>query len=154
MFICPRCSNQVEGDSQFCRHCGERISLLVRAEPPVPPYHEPYGYWHVTTEGDCEGRTTKDLGYHKGYLDAIARDLSGNAFYRLQFTVEHPDKINIQRKPRNNVHISLDIASKTWDLDSKTRVEAIAKLLKDRPVKVTESNYFASVLLTFEEENE
>lgn len=26
------------------------------------PYDKAYGFWHVTTEGDCEGRSTTDLG--------------------------------------------------------------------------------------------
>ncbi len=26
------------------------------------PYDKAYEFWHVTTEGDCEGRSTTDLG--------------------------------------------------------------------------------------------
>ena len=33
------------------------------------PYDNPFGIWHVTTEGDCEGRSTRDLGIHEGYID-------------------------------------------------------------------------------------
>lgn len=29
------------------------------------PYDRAYGFWHVTTEGDCEGRSTTDLGVFK-----------------------------------------------------------------------------------------
>ena len=39
--------------------------------------YKAFGWWHVTTEGDDEGRTTRDLGYHYGYLDEIALRLAG-----------------------------------------------------------------------------
>lgn len=26
------------------------------------PYDKAYEFWHVTTKGDCEGRSTTDLG--------------------------------------------------------------------------------------------
>ena len=37
--------------------------------PVKPPYDNPYGIWEVTTEGDCEGRTTRRLGVYSGYID-------------------------------------------------------------------------------------
>ena len=45
----------------------------------------PVGLWHVTTEGDCEGRSVKDLGYHKGHIIDIAHKLSGENYYSLHF---------------------------------------------------------------------
>lgn len=30
------------------------------------PYDKAYGFWHVTTEGDCEGRSITDLGVFAG----------------------------------------------------------------------------------------
>ena len=35
-------------------------------------YKNPYGIWIVTTEGDCEGRSTRHLGVFQGYIDDIA----------------------------------------------------------------------------------
>ena len=46
--------------------------------------------WHVTTEGDCEGRTTKDLGFHVGEVAAIASNLSRQSCYRLSFEEVKP----------------------------------------------------------------
>ena len=37
-------------------------------------YDEVFGTWEVTTEGDVEGRTTKNLGNFTGYIDEIALD--------------------------------------------------------------------------------
>ena len=36
-----------------------------------------YGTFKVTTEGDCEGKSTRDLGVHTGYIDEIAFALAG-----------------------------------------------------------------------------
>lgn len=36
-------------------------------------YKNPYGIWIVTTEGDCEGRSTRHLGVFQEYIDDIAR---------------------------------------------------------------------------------
>jgi hypothetical protein len=35
----------------------------------------PVGWWDVTTEGDCEGRSTKQLGTHYGHVAEIAFSL-------------------------------------------------------------------------------
>lgn len=46
----------------------------------------PVGTWQVKTEGDCEGRTTKSLGYHRGHIVDIAKALADRAYYALHFT--------------------------------------------------------------------
>lgn len=48
------------------------------------PRH-PFGIWKVTTEGDCEGRSTKQLGVYLGHLADIALFLASNATYTLSF---------------------------------------------------------------------
>ena len=53
-----------------------------------------YGLWQVTTEGDCEGKTTTNLGVHEGYLDDIAFSLGSRAYYSLQF-----QKMDKSKKP-------------------------------------------------------
>ena len=42
-------------------------------------YLNPNGTWMVTTEGDCEGKTTKTLGVFIGRLDEIAFALAREA---------------------------------------------------------------------------
>ena len=49
-----------------------------------------YGLWQVTTEGDCEGRSIKDLGINEGFLDEIAFSLAGEACYGLRFSAVYP----------------------------------------------------------------
>jgi hypothetical protein len=54
---------------------------------------------------------------------------------------EHPPK-------RKEVHIVLDIKSKTWDLKAARRSQYLASTtFKDRPVQVLPGQYYASVKL-------
>lgn len=108
------------------------------------------GWWKITTEGDCEGKTITDLGIHYGYLDDLAFSLGGKAYYHLNF--EFIDRPVPKPEPSrvNVVHIQLGIDSGTWDLPSIHRAQAVRNILKDRPVVVGESGYYASVLLVKE----
>lgn len=104
-----------------------------------------YGLWHVTTEGDCEGRSTKDLGLHQGYLEAIAFALAPLAYYGLRFSravvSEHHER------KAEAVNVSLDIGTKTWDMTSEARVTYFQNLLHPSNVEVLPSSYYASVIL-------
>lgn len=113
------------------------------------PYTNPYGLWKVTTEGDVEGRSTKDLGIFEGYLDDIAFYLAAKAYYALEF-----EKISIPRISHEDVHtgqsevnVSLDVSSGTWDMSSEERIQKFKKLLSRRNVHVTEGQFYASVKL-------
>lgn len=110
-----------------------------------------YGKWHVTTEGDCEGRTTKDLGVHEGFLDDIAFALGGEAFYGLRFSTAKELPPPNKRFPVTSTHVSLDIDSDTWGMPSKARVEYFKKLLLGRKTIVRDSNFYASVVLVLNE---
>ena len=46
------------------------------------PYDKVYGLWNVTTEGDCEGRSVRNLGTYEGNIDEIAFALADKCFYR------------------------------------------------------------------------
>ena len=48
------------------------------------------GRWRVTTEGDCEGRSVRDLGVHEGHVADIAAVLAPLTGYSLHFAVEPP----------------------------------------------------------------
>lgn len=55
------------------------------------PYDKAYGFWHVTTEGDCEGRSITDLGVFEGNIDTIALALADRCYYySLYFTAVDP----------------------------------------------------------------
>lgn len=107
-----------------------------------------YGLWRVTTEGDCEGRSTRDLGTHEGFLDEIAFRLAHKQYYSLSFSL-----IDTKAWPSSGpvmstkANVVLDISSGTWDMEPARRAEAFRKLLAGRGVTVRPGNYFASVEL-------
>lgn len=110
----------------------------------TPPH--PFGIWHVTTEGDCEGRSTKDLGVHEGFLDDIAFALSAAAYYGLKFDPVEPKKWKTI-PARTEAIVSLNIGSGTWDLPSAARVRYFTEMMAGRDVQVVEASYYASVTL-------
>jgi hypothetical protein len=109
--------------------------------------YKAYGWWKVTTEGDCEGRTIIDLGIHHGYLDKIAFALGGKAYYSLKFQSIDKPEVTSHPSPVKSVNIQLDVDSGTWDLRRGDRAEAIRKILKGRRVTVEECNFYATVTL-------
>lgn len=115
-----------------------------------PPYDNPYGLWKITTEGDCEGRSIVEVAIEEGHLDELAKKYSGESYYSLTFhKVTKEDSVKKIKPIQEGVHITLDINSDIWDMTSEERVEAINELLKERKVEVSQSNYYASVYLTF-----
>jgi len=109
-------------------------------------YKNTYGRWQVTTEGDCEGRTTTDLGIHLGHVDDIAFYLADKALYGLEF--KKLEDIEEYRDIGKEVHVQFDIESETWNKTSKELTEDMKQIFMDRPVGVEESNYYASFKLT------
>lgn len=105
------------------------------------------GWWHVTTEGDVEGKTVADLGNHYGYLDEIAFALGSLAYYGLHFQAIDEPKQQPFPSPVTAVNITLGIDSGTWDGPPIDRAEKVRKILRGRPVVVGESYLYASVLL-------
>lgn len=112
-----------------------------------PHYRNVYGTWRVTTEGDCEGRTVKQLGTYVGYVDEIALHLADQACYELRFT--KIKKQPIQLKPTaNEVMVSFNIDSNTWDMaPNGERIEEVSKIFKDRPVVIEHQPSFAGFLI-------
>lgn len=108
-------------------------------------YTNPYGVWSVTTEGDCEGKTTRELGTYEGYIDEIAFDLAGHCYYSLHF--KKAKNLQSIKKPGTSVSIQLCIDSNTWDLSGSERIEFFERLFKDRDVTVKHSNYFAAIMI-------
>jgi hypothetical protein len=106
-----------------------------------------YGTWEVTTEGDCEGRSTSHLGTYTGYVDEIALHLANKCEYKLTFK-KVGDKRNL--KPTGTeVHIGFDIDSKTWDsVKTPSGLNEIKEVFKGRDVIVSESNYYAGFKIT------
>jgi len=152
MLTCKHCMTKLDADSQFCKYCGKSVEIVPPTVILPEPYNNSYGRWRVTTEGDVEGKTTKDLGCFEGYIDEIAQVLASNAYYGLCFkAVPSLEQLAETAPPCKSVSISLDIGSKTWGLNNKARVASMANVLKDRPVRVIPSDLHASVQLRFED---
>lgn len=155
---CPACGRKYANGAKFCSDDGTKLlseqEVAGMIQPMKDPYNDPYGLWIVTTEGDEEGRTTRQLGSYEGYLDEIAQKLASEAYYSLCFrkAQELPHKDNPKEYPKA-VSVQLDIGSGTWDMDGKDRAATIANLLKDRPVVVTTGRYYASTIFKFKEED-
>lgn len=112
----------------------------------IKDYKNPYGLWRVTTEGDCEGRSTKNLGIYQGYIDDIAFALADKCSYVLRFEKICTD-IPKPTKAIPKVAISLDIKSGIWDLNSEERVNFFRNMLQGRNIRVFDSNFATSITL-------
>ena len=116
-------------------------------------YNSSYGLWKVTTEGDCEGRTTRTLGIYAGNISDIAFYLKDKCEYSLNFSPAPVIRVSSEDVlPHGKVTISLPIDSGTWNMSPEDRVNYFTVLLntedeKDR-FSVDVSNYYASVELT------
>ena len=119
-----------------------------------PNYLNPNGVWQVTTEGDCEGKSVRNLGVFSGRLDEIAFALSKKAMYSLTFkkldlSVHTPTEV------RREVTIALDIDSGVWDMTASERVGTIREMLKDAEnIFVSEGSTYKSVTLSREDAQE
>lgn len=110
----------------------------------------PVGLWHVTTEGDCEGKSTKDLGIHQGHIVDIAYKLGSKSYYSLHFS---PAKCDETVTPVKSVAISLPIESETWNMNPEFRKVHVAAMLArkacNQKYKIDTSNVFASVTIKY-----
>jgi hypothetical protein len=105
-------------------------------------YSNTYGTWQVQTEGDCEGRTVKNLGTFTGHVDEIALHLADQAMYGLRFKAV--ENIKVFKPSLPSVNVSFCIESNDWGLSSGERVEKMKSLFTERNVDIKESNYYAS----------
>jgi hypothetical protein len=155
MKYCVQCKRNYQDNFNFCPECGDRLvseEVCGTKYNLNPPYDETYGLWEVTTEGDCEGKSVNRLGIYEGHIDEIAFHLAHKCYYSLQFTrhvSELPKEPEDPKETPKSVCVIFDIKSGSWDRDmnSKKRVAVMTDLFKDRPVKITEGQYYASFVL-------
>lgn len=110
-------------------------------------YKSPYGMWKVTTEGDCEGRSTRELGVYKGYIDDIAFALADHCCYSLKFTAFELEKIPSLDKKIDKVNVCFDIESGTWNMTTPEMKKFFETIFTGRDVCVGDGNAYASVML-------
>jgi len=109
-------------------------------------YKNIHGTWSVTTEGDVEGRSVRQLGTFTGFVDEIALHLADKCYYSLTFKKIEPVKEFTPKKEK--VHVQFDIDSGTWDSIKKDEgLAEVRRTFSDRPVTISESNYYASFLI-------
>lgn len=148
---CVNCHKHVSPESHYCNFCGTKIEREKKLLSLIDEkYQNTYGTWRVTTEGDVEGRSTRQLGTFEGHLDEIAKVLADKACYSLNFKSVAP-VIQLPKPKREleKVSVQFDIDSKTWDMGMEKRAEIMASVLKDRPVTVKKGQYYASFVIKF-----
>lgn len=118
---------------------------MSAAKPKNNKYTKAQGFWKVTTEGDCEGRSTRDLGMHFGFIDEIAFALADKCYYSLCFKEIEPFDVSVPTATK--VNVTLDIDSGTWDMSPEQRVVFMNNLLADRDTAVEKGDAYASVNL-------
>lgn len=112
-------------------------------------YNNCYGLWKVTTEGDCEGRTVRDLGTYEGYIDEIAFALADKCYYQLTFHAVKPLKLDMTPKSKE-VRVQLDIDSGSWDFTQVQCLKETRKLFEGRPVRVIDAHGWGVITLKTE----
>ena len=113
------------------------------------PYDNPFGIWHVTTEGDCEGCSTRDLGIHEGYIDEIALALADKCYYSLCFVAINIHSLDMT-PTRKTVDVTFGVNSGTWAMTPKECVTAI----KEVNLNTMLSNVLASTCISMSEQEQ
>lgn len=110
-----------------------------------------YGTFEVTTEGDCEGRSTRNLGIHTGYIDEIAFALADKCYYTLCFKLVEPTSLDLTPK-KDTVKISLDIDSGAWDLNVADAKDYFEHFFVNRDVEVVGTHGYGSCTISTHKE--
>lgn len=123
---------------------------------PISKYTNPIGVWRVTTEGDEEGRSIKDLGVCHGHICQIAFKLAHECGHSLMFTATDAKDYFVLPESeaifsnRKRIDIHLDIDSNTWSLNPSDRAKWFKSFLnldESSNIEVKVSNYYACVTL-------
>lgn len=110
----------------------------------------PVGLWRVTTEGDCEGRTTRQLGVYDGHIADIAARLADRVYYSLTFCPGEPTE-DLPTPSHAVVSVCLDIGSGTWAMTKEERTAFFSAWMSHGPAeyhyKLADGQYHASVIV-------
>ena len=110
-----------------------------------------YGTFKVTTEGDCEGKSIRDLGIYTGYIDEIAFALADKCYYTLCFTLVEPTKLDLTPK-KDTVKISLNIDSGAWDFNVTDAMNYFKEFFANRDVEVIDTHGYVSCTISTHKE--
>lgn len=123
------------------------IREIIPEKSPIQRWREsPVGWWEVTTEGDCEGRTTSHLGTYYGHVAEIAFSLKCGG-YSLQFR-----KIDTQEPPPEN-HTPYQIVTKKtnisfFGLNTGNSVNSVREWLDCPEIEVSHCNFYGAYTIT------
>lgn len=130
-----------------------KLKLIKTIEPKKSAIQKwsdsPVGWWKVTTEGDCEGRTTEQLGTHYGHVAEIAFSLG--CAYSLRFEKgREPHGVN--GAPEDH-HKTRQIVTKKTNISFdcmtyKGGEKELAEWLDCAEIKVTPCNYYGAYTIT------
>lgn len=146
MKICNKCNEEYSNPNNFCSKCGNKLvskSGTSKINDLNEKYKNTYGTWKVTTESDCEGRSTNNLGIYIGRIEDIALSLKDKCYYSLNFKEANIQTIK-DSNVKGKVNVSLDIESNTWDLSNTDLIYTMKDVFKDRNVEIQEGSSFAS----------
>jgi hypothetical protein len=102
--------------------------------------------WHVTTEGDVEGRSTTELGTYTGHVVDIAMALMSQACYSLTFKRILPIDVTAESKKNvGEVSVVVDGAGSSSSVVSCWLGRSRTK--RRGGYTVGKSNYFAAVTI-------
>lgn len=94
-------------------------------------FMEPYGLWEVSTEGDCEGRSTRKLGIFKGNYQDIAFALADRCYYVLWFKKLDESLFTLPHvKTKDSVNILFDDCH---GISRKDMVKGVSEVLSGEP---------------------
>ncbi|ANY29339.1 hypothetical protein [Bacillus phage PK16] len=116
---------------------------------PIP--FDPEGVWKVTTEGDCEGRSARQLGTYEGHILDVVRQLAGQVYYQLTFERVKPE-VAIRRYKGSRRSVQFHVTGEREKLpsgDSNAQYRALAQHLRDGET-LKEGNYYNAVELAWE----
>lgn len=113
-------------------------------------YKSPKGLWEVTTEGDCEGKTTLHLGVYKGHVVDIALRLANKSYYGLHFK---PAEEIPEEPTRESVHISLGYDSGVSKIEKNSRLKKVDEWMRKEDSRfdyqLKNSNYHTSFVISY-----
>lgn len=113
----------------------------------VNDWAHPVGWWKVTTEGDCEGKSTDQLGTHYGHIAEIAFALAGLCEYSLQFQPVHDREpgVEIQRKA-NRRKVNISFAGGPLNARDPNTMD-VYNWMNIHGVNVRDCNYYGAVTI-------
>jgi hypothetical protein len=124
----------------------------IKPKSPYENIDNPVGWWEVTTEGDCEGKSTKLLGVHYGHVAGIALSLGNKGGYSLSFypAKQPKDVTETPKEPEEYIAVTKEIH--IHFPNGIYSINIVEKFLNTNLVTVSESKYYKSVKLTLREQ--